>query len=91
VRGLGPPRRALPGTLRGRFRELPSPAFLGNERNKLVLGNPSPLARCFVCPSWPIAVSPEGIYLPEGVRMPPDGEATRHIAFAEIVAPHRGP
>ena len=36
-------------TVLGRFRVLPSPSFMGNERYKLVMGNPSPLARCFLC------------------------------------------
>ena len=65
------------GTLLGRFRALPSPAFMGNDRHKLVLGNLSPLARCFVCETWPMAVSPEGICLAEG-------EAAYHVGFEAI-------
>ncbi len=71
-------------TLLGRFRALPSPSFMGNEQYKLVVGNPSPLARCFVCELWPIAVSPEGIGLPQGIRVPPGEEATCHVAFDAI-------
>ena len=81
------------GTVLGRFRALPSPSFMGNERYKLVMGNPSPLARCFVCESWPIAVSPEGICLPEGMRIVVQvGESTCHVAFdaiADAIVPSR--
>jgi len=73
------------GTVLGRFRDLPSPSFMGNERYKLVVGNPSPLARCFLCESWPIAVSPEGICFPQGMQVSPGGESTCHLAFAAIV------
>ena len=73
-------------TLLGRFRALPSPSFMGNERYKLVIGNPSPLARCFVCEPWPIAVSPEGIGFSEGRRVSPGGEPAWHVGF-DAVAP----
>ena len=71
-------------TLFGRFRDLPSPAFMGNERYKLVMGNPSPLARSFVCELWPMAVSPDGICLPRGMWISPSGEAACHLAFDAI-------
>jgi len=68
----------------GRFRALPSPAFMGNEQYKLVVGNPWPLARCFVCELWPIALSPEGICLPEGIWVLSSGDSTCHLAFDAI-------
>ncbi len=71
-------------TVLGRFRALPSPSFMGNEQYKLVMGNPSPLARCFVCEPWPIAVSPEGICFPQGMWMTTGGTSSRHIAFDDI-------
>jgi len=72
-------------TVLGPFRALLSPSFMGNEQNKLVVGNPSPLARCFLCESWPVAVSPEGICFPEGTWVSPGGESTCHVAFDAIV------
>jgi hypothetical protein len=78
------------GSLLGRFRALPSPSFMGNERNKLVVGNPSPLARCFVSAPWPLAVSPEGICFPEGTWLPASKQfgngdaACRHLAFDDV-------
>ncbi len=72
-------------TVLGRFRILPSPSFMGNEQYKLVMGNPSPLARCFVCELWPIVLSPEGICLPGGMRISSGGESTCHVAFDAIV------
>jgi hypothetical protein len=65
------------GSVWGSFRALPSPSFMGNDRNKLVIGNPSPLARCFLSEPWPIAVSPQGI-------CSYGSPAGRHIAFAEM-------
>jgi hypothetical protein len=67
-----------------RFRALHSPPFMGNERMKLVIGNPSPLARSFLCEAWPIAVSPEGICFPEGMWRDSNGTSGRYIAFDDI-------
>jgi hypothetical protein len=72
-------------TLLGRFRSLASPPFMGNEQYKLVMGNPSPLARSYVCQPWPIAVSPEGICLPEAVQALSGGNPLRHVAFEAVV------
>ena len=72
------------GTVLGRFRVLPSPSVMGNERHKLVMGNPSPLARCFLSAPWPIAISPQGICFAEGILMDSSGESQRHIAFDDI-------
>ena len=57
---------------------------MGNEQYKLVVGNPSPLARCFTCQPWPIAVSPEGICLLDGMWAPPGGDSTCRVAFDAI-------
>ncbi len=71
-------------TVLGRFRALPSPSFMGNERFKLVLGNPSPLARCFLAESWPIAVSPQGIAFSEATLAAADGKAVYHLPFDAV-------
>src|SRR5208283_3885314 len=72
------------GTVLGRFCALPSPSFMGNERQKLVMSNPSPLARCFTCESWPISVSPDGICFPKGTSVLPGGSMPCHYAFDDI-------
>jgi hypothetical protein len=64
-------------TILGRFRALHSPSFMGNERMKLVIGNPSPLARSFLCEPWPITISPDGIVIPEGMRFDSSGQTER--------------
>jgi len=71
-------------TVLGRFRALPSPSFMGNERYKLAMGNPSPLARCFICESWPIRVSAEGVCVPEGISNSPARGTLCHFAFDDI-------
>ena len=74
-------------TVLGRFRALPSPSFMGNERFKLVLGNPSPLARCFLAEPWPFAVSPHGIAFPQATFAAADGKAVCHLPFDAITGP----
>ena len=72
-------------TFFGRFRALHSPPFMGNDRMKLVIGNPSPLARSFLCEAWPIAMSPEGICIAEGVWFDSSGASDRDaIAFDKM-------
>jgi len=71
-------------TVLGRFRALPSPPFMGNERRKLVMGNPSPLARCFVSEPWSISVSSEGIRFSDGSDIPQDKGTPCHAAFDDI-------
>ncbi len=66
-------------TFFGRFRALHSPPFLGNERMKLVIGNPSPLARSFLCEPWPIAISPDGFVVPEGMLFDSSGQSERDV------------
>ncbi len=72
-------------TLFGRYRVWHSPSFMGNARKKLVVTNPSPLARSFICEAWPIVVSPEGICVPKGMWMDSSGTLPRDaIAFDDM-------
>lgn len=72
-----------------------APDFLGNIEKGLIITNPLPTTSSFVCESWPVAISPDGICLPDlgpyGLGL--EGGATgrerrvassRYVAFAAV-------
>jgi hypothetical protein len=60
------------------------PAFLGSSEAGLVVTNPLPWAGAFVCEPWPLALAPEGIWLPPGGAAESDGPFVPVETLADV-------